>query len=559
MAARKTKPKPAAEPAGDGVTLRLYCHGLGDCHLIGFPKSDGGTFWMLIDCGIHSSAAGGTETIRRVATDLKARTGGRIDVVVGTHEHWDHISGFVQARDLFAGIEIGEVWFGWTEDPADPLARQLDRFKGEALAALADATLRLADDKRMGAAGAAMDTLLGFTSGLAGEKSRDARETLRGMGKTVRHLQPGSIAPLPDLPNVRVHVLGPPRDLKLLGIEDSPSDTYRIGPGGNGSATVRALTNAIAVGEGRLRIADDALAPFDQTDGIGLSTALARTDMADPETAFLSRHYAGPGALMPQMEARHTPTADQSWRRIDNDWLGIAADCALQLDSRTNNSSLVLAIDLVASGHVLLFAADAQVGNWRSWAGVTFPPSDTGKAVTGADLLARTILYKVGHHGSRNATLSEGGLELMTDAGLIAFIPTDETMAKKVKWKGYSGDRLARATAHADRRAGDPVGPGLAAEAGRGARGGGRRRDPLARGGNGIVRGAGGGVRGQARSRAQSRGSTDRSRDRLGWLLGCGRRVSRLRSTECGTSLDTRRRIFFTYGSACPSPPSRLP
>lgn len=431
MAARR-KPKPAV-PAAGTATLRLYCHGLGDCHLIGLPRAEGGTFWMLIDCGIHSSAKGGTEAIRRVVTDIATCTGGRIDLIVGTHEHWDHISGFVQARDLFAGIEVGEVWFGWTEDPADPQARQLDRFKGEALAALSDAALRLGEDSRRGAAAAAIDTLLGFSSGLAGEKSRDAREALRALGKgKVRHLEPGTIA---ALPGVRVHVLGPPRDPALLGIEDSASDTYRLGTGGSGAATLRALSNAMAIGDGSLRVTDDALAPFDQTDGLPLSATLASETVEDGDTAFLSRHYGGPAPLLPEMEPRHAPTPNQNWRRIDDDWLGIAADCALQLDSRTNNSSLVLAIELEASGKVLLFAADAQVGNWRSWAGVTFPAQGVTKQVTGAELLARTVFYKVGHHGSRNATLSEGGLELMTDPGLSAFIPTDKTMAKKVRWK----------------------------------------------------------------------------------------------------------------------------
>ena len=44
-----------------------------------------------------------------------------------------------------------------------------------------------------------------------------------------------------------------------------------------------------------------------------------------------------------------------------------AGRLALQLDSDTNNTSLVLAIELIASGRVLLFPGDAQVGNWLSW------------------------------------------------------------------------------------------------------------------------------------------------------------------------------------------------
>src|SRR5262249_6958297 len=40
------------------VKIRFYCQGIGDCHLLKFPKDGGGDFWMLIDCGIHSSIAG---------------------------------------------------------------------------------------------------------------------------------------------------------------------------------------------------------------------------------------------------------------------------------------------------------------------------------------------------------------------------------------------------------------------------------------------------------------------------------------------------------------------
>ena len=52
-------------------------------------------------------------------------------------------------------------------------------------------------------------------------------------------------------------------------------------------------------------------------------------------------------------------------------------------------------------GKVLLFAADAQTGNWSSWADVKW--DDPG--VSTDDLLARTVFYKVGHHASHNATL----------------------------------------------------------------------------------------------------------------------------------------------------------
>lgn len=74
------------------------------------------------------------------------------------------------------------------------------------------------------------------------------------------------------------------------------------------------------------------------------------------------------------------------------------------MNNDTNNASLVLAFELGRGGKVLLFAADAQRGNWISWADAETPDGD--RRVSTKDLLGRTVLYKVGHHCSHNATLA---------------------------------------------------------------------------------------------------------------------------------------------------------
>ena len=43
----------------------------------------------------------------------------------------------------------------------------------------------------------------------------------------------------------------------------------------------------------------------------------------------------------------------------------------MQLDQRTNNNGLMLALELIDIGSVLLFAAVTQVGNWLSWQSVS--------------------------------------------------------------------------------------------------------------------------------------------------------------------------------------------
>ena len=126
---------------------------------------------------------------------------------------------------------------------------------------------------------------------------------------------------------------------------------------------------------------------------------------------------------------------DHAWRRIDSDWLRAAETLALKLDEDTNNTSLVLAVELIESGRVLLLVADAQVGNWLSWTDPDLTwtlPDNT--SVTVRDLLERTVLYKVGHHGSHNSTLRDRGLERMTSAELVAMIPTSERFADRQRW-----------------------------------------------------------------------------------------------------------------------------
>jgi hypothetical protein len=130
----------------------------------------------------------------------------------------------------------------------------------------------------------------------------------------------------------------------------------------------------------------------------------------------------------------------QSWRRIDANWLDSSSALALQLDSATNNTCLVLAFEL-GNGDVLLFAADAQVGNWLSWQNLKWKVD--GKEVTGPHLLERTIFYKVGHHGSHNATLRELGLEKMSSLKL-AFVPVDKKMAVKKRWNAMPLNSLMK-------------------------------------------------------------------------------------------------------------------
>jgi len=66
------------------------------------------------------------------------------------------------------------------------------------------------------------------------------------------------------------------------------------------------------------------------------------------------------------------------------------------LDSQMNNTSVILLFEVF--GKKLLFPGDAQLENW------SYALEDAPDAAEVRDLLADVDVYKVGHHGSLNAT-----------------------------------------------------------------------------------------------------------------------------------------------------------
>jgi predicted metallo-beta-lactamase superfamily hydrolase len=426
----------AASAAGTTpIRIRMYRQGLGDCFLIILPGMSG-PFYLVIDCGVVlGTDQNGIQKLKDAVNDITKETGGKIDLLVVTHEHWDHVSGFSQAKDVIGEKwDVTQVWTAWTEDPKDPLANKLRAERQKAEEALRVAAIRL---NEVGATdqGNRVDSLLDFF-GAASGSTADALAYAKGLaGKNLRFCQPGEPPiTLPDLPKFRFYVLGPPKDERLLRKSDpAKGEAYGLDDGSTASNAmfINALkrpANAIA----QDAFAEDATLdnPFEGRFQIPLNRA--------QRLQFFDDHYFGglkDGSLTDLKTT--TKVHDQSWRRIDGTWLDTSETLALALDAATNNTSLVLAIEVIDTGEILLFPGDAQAGNWLSWQDLKWTEEDTkGKDVvtTGPELLARTIFYKVGHHGSHNATLSQKGLELMTRDGLIAMIPVDHAMALKKRW-----------------------------------------------------------------------------------------------------------------------------
>jgi hypothetical protein len=465
----KAQNRAAPAPALGRVSVRMYRQGLGDCFLVTLRRRQGDLWRLLIDCGVIQGAPDTGDRLREVVENLVADTGGRVDVLAVTHEHYDHVAALAGPPKLFCGdhetpedgqLQVGEVWFAWTEDPGDPLGRKLSKSRAEQVNRLAAmvVSLRSSNQGMSEATSRTADGVAALIESFFGLKQEDfaqARDHLTGQGMAahggaggpVRH--PGATARAmenaralggpngehihywkpgdppwtnEDLPGVSIYVLGPSRDEALLKKTFAKDEVYQLAASGAAGA---AFFGATGLNGGRTATQADSWFPFDVVYSRELHEPKPGEDNGMPEATaeFLIRHYYGPGSDPGEQ--------DQSWRRIDEDWLGSAAQFALNLDSATNDTSLVLAVELSPGGDVLLFPADAQVGNWVSWQDVKWTLN--GKTLTATDLLKRIVFYKVGHHGSHNATLREHGLELMPH-GLAALLPVDHEMALKKGW-----------------------------------------------------------------------------------------------------------------------------
>jgi hypothetical protein len=97
---------------------------------------------------------------------------------------------------------------------------------------------------------------------------------------------------------------------------------------------------------------------------------------------------------------------------------------AAGLNSFLNNQSLVVLFTW--KGKNLLFAGDAQGGNWEHWLyGTDRPEREPGDELSAeaGKIFASLDLYKMGHHGSTNATPIPA-VNAMA-AGIVALCPTE--------------------------------------------------------------------------------------------------------------------------------------
>ena len=341
-------------------------------------------------------------SIKAAVADMVKTTEGQVALIIMTHRHADHIAGFARCADTFKTLTVGGVWMPIWEAEYEPTALKFQAelartalglqkhfFNLGASASEAQETARrymenaIGEGVGAGAAAAAksggnavaLDLLKHGFSGVTPQfyKRNDKAElpkALADAGLSARILGPPPVADI-DL-------------MKLMDLQKNVGQFLTDEDGDDG----------------------ETFAPFGSEWEIDPAKEPAKGEREFYTPESFREWVQGPRKSSGPVTNEDAQRARVAAQRVLSESQPIAAlTAATQLDSFLNNQSLVVLFTL--KGKKLLFVGDAQAGNWEHW---LFDTDNPDKKASGTmDAVARQILtsldfYKVGHHGSGNAT-----------------------------------------------------------------------------------------------------------------------------------------------------------
>ncbi len=370
----------------DKLLIRAYSVGVGDCIHVMIPKArtDGENFHILIDCGTRGKGAVLKLAVDHLKTNLPEVDGKRrLDLLLVSHEHEDHIKGF--DPEWFKDVKIENLWMTAAMNRKHPQAKFKHKLHDDvalAMRSIAARNLSLSPDLQDIVSRYSIDNdgaLTALTETLPKQNKIDPLYVHAG-------LPPAKLKPA-TLAGATFKVLGPQENI----------DYYYLGEDAGDIVQTFALASA-----GALRS----------------PAAAAALDAAPPANI-----------------------SGADFRRLRSRMMSSVFAFAEEEGEVVNNTSVILLIEW--RGRRLLFVGDAEWNGayvegeknfawnvaWKKHA------TELGKPV---DFL------KIGHHGSRNSTPwneREDGMKTEPSTILDAILPRPTGNKKPTAMAVVSTDR----------------------------------------------------------------------------------------------------------------------
>ncbi len=362
------------------VSLRVYHVGFGDCFRLTFKYPDASVKHVLIDFGTTSAPPDKPNVLMKVASDLHsacAEENAELTAVVATHRHRDHLEGFRTSKnsdssapgDIIRKLNPRLVIQPWTEDPLldesaegpqQRFVRQLTNLHKLSFSVLRDSKAQLFN----GLPFAGQLEFLGENN----LKNKSAVLNLQTMGLQREYVHFGKPTELEKLlPGVSVRILGPPtlEQCEEIRKQSKKDDIEFWHLWQKRVAAASRQWSALA------------LAPSAVED-------LEPGPPSNPEPIFQGAD---------DRYSFEKPVRTRWFRRQLKEMRATETlELVRILDTVLNNTSVILLFEFC--GKKLLFPGDAQKENWA----YALSKPDI------CELLKDVDLYKVGHHGSLNAT-----------------------------------------------------------------------------------------------------------------------------------------------------------
>ena len=365
---RATAPTaPASQPSGGadaaggsvaGLRVRMFRVGFGDFFLLTVPAAAGDKH-ILIDCGVHAKDLG---TMHDAVSQMAQACNSQLALIIVTHRHADHISGFGTCKDIFSKINVERVWMSWFEDPKNPDAKE---FQSSLTAMAAQVRTSLAargaspDDPLVSMA----ENITGTMSAAGQAGNQAALAVIHGGFANTPEYNYYKAGDTPTLPpdlvtaGLSAQILGPPIDPKLVSQMTNKNQQY------------------LAAGSSS---DDNKFLPF-------------------------APQFKGAVGDYPK-EAFQYQDFNEVSKLIDGIQPDTLAAKAAAADNTLNNQSVVVLFSFRGKNSAFRRRrAVGQLGELPVWRRLWNARAHQTHR-RGPDLLGKIDFYKVGHHGSANAT-----------------------------------------------------------------------------------------------------------------------------------------------------------